>query len=119
MEVDFTGLEALTQQLRSMGNLQSVEKKSLEAGADHMKAEFEKGAPVLSGTLKANILKSEVKDGKIDIGTRPKGDGFYGFFLEYGTSKLNADPWARPAWERNKRKVKDIMADELRRGMGL
>lgn len=120
MDVDFSGLEELTRQVRAMGNLRNVEKKSLEAGAEHVQKELEKAAPVgATGRLRDNILKSEVQDGKIDIGTRPVGDGFYGFFLEYGTSKMQARPWARPAWESNKRKVKELMADELRRGMGL
>ena len=119
MEVDFSGLDQLTQRLSDMSNRSDVEKKALDTAADHIQKELESAAPVLSGTLKENILKTEVNGGKIDIGTRPVGDGFYGFFLEYGTSKMGARPWARPAWERNKRKVKQIMADELRKGMGL
>lgn len=119
MELRVSGLESITRRIRALGDTQEVERKALEAGADHAKAELEKAAPVLTGNLKANIIQTEIKDGKIDIGTRPTGDGFYGFFLEFGTSKMPARPWARPAWERNKRKVKDIMADELRRGMDL
>lgn len=119
MDVDFAGLDELTRRIRAMGNTQGIEKKALEAGAKHVKKELEKVAPVRTGTLKANVLMSEIKDSKIDVGTKAKGDGFYGFFLEYGTSKLPAQPWARPAWETNKRKVKQIMADELRRGLGL
>lgn len=119
METDFTGLDALVRQIRTMGNTQGIEKKALEAGAKHMKKEFEKVAPVRTGKLQTNILMSEIENSKIDVGTKATGDGFYGFFLEYGTSKFNARPWARPAWETNKRKVKQIMADELRRGLGL
>lgn len=119
MDLRTLGLDALLSQVRALGNSTEAERKALEAGAEHVKGELEKAAPVRSGTLKANILKTPIKDGRIDIGTRPVGDGFYGFFLEYGTSKMSARPWARPAWERNKQKVKDIMADELRRGMGL
>ncbi len=119
METDFTGLDALVRQIRTMSNTQGMEKKALEAGAKHMKKEFEKVAPVRTGALKANILMSEIENSKIDVGTKATGDGFYGFFLEYGTSKMNARPWARPAWETNKRKVKQIMADELRKGLGL
>lgn len=119
MDVDFSGLDALIRQVRALDNNQDIEKKALEAGAEHVKTVFERAAPVQAGTLKANILTSDIQNGKIDIGTRPTGDGFYGFFLEYGTSKLNARPWARPAWEREKRKVKDIMAEELRKGLGL
>lgn len=119
MDVDYEGLDVLIRQVRALGNNPEIEKKTLEAGAEHVKKEFEEAAPVREGTLKANILKSEIQSGKIDIGTRPTGDGFYGFFLEYGTSKLTARPWARPTWEREKRKVKAIMAEELRKGLNL
>ena len=120
MEVDFSELNALSRQIRALGNLQHAEAEALDAGAEYIKKEFEGAAPVgATGKLRDNILKSEMKDGKIDIGTRPTGDGFYGFFIEFGTSKMMARPWARPTWERKKRNVKDIMAEELRKGMRL
>lgn len=119
MDVDFAGLAELTRRVRSMGDTQGMEKKALEAGAKHVQKELEKVAPMRTGTLKANILMSDIENGKIDIGTHSTGLGFHGFFLEYGTSKMPARPWARLAWESNKRKVKEIMADELRKGLRL
>lgn len=120
MEVNFSDLNSLANQIRALGDLQHVEKEALEAGAEYIKGEFESAAPVgATGKLRDNILKSDITDGKIDIGTHPTGDGFYGFFIEFGTSKMMARPWARPVWERKKLTVKDIMADELRRGLRL
>ena len=119
MDVNFNGLEELTQRIRSFQNTQEFENQALMEAGKHMKKELEKTAPVRTGKLKGNILMSEIKDNKIDVGTSQQGNGFYGFFLEYGTSTMNANPWARPAWEMNKQKVKDIMAEELRKGLGL
>lgn len=119
MRVEVTGMEALLAQVRRLADSEEVQKKALEAGAAETKKVLEAAAPVRVGTLKANIITSDIVDGKVMIGTKPTGDGFYGFFLEYGTSKMAARPWARPAFEQNRNRIKEIMAAELRRGLGL
>lgn len=119
MNLDVNGLDELMSRVRKMSNTEAVEEKALEAGAAEMKSILESVAPVKTGTLKANIIKSSIENGSVKIGTRPTGDGFYGFFLEFGTSKMSARPWVRPAFEQNKESIKSIMAAELRRGLNL
>lgn len=43
------------------------------------------------------------------------GRAFWGRFLEYGTKKMAARPWMRPAFEANKEAVADIQREELDR----
>lgn len=119
MDVDVSGFDELLKRLKQISNTDGLEKKTLEAGAAETKKVLEAAAPVRSGVLKGNIITTDIMNGAIEIGTKPTGDGFYGFFLEFGTSKLTARPWARPAFERSKNTIKGIMAAELKRGMGL
>jgi HK97 gp10 family phage protein len=70
----------------------------------------------LTGNLKANIIVSKVKDGKIDIGPDQQGCAFYGYFLEFGRSAgtrkhgsakgfkypaMPPHPFMQPAFEEN------------------
>jgi HK97 gp10 family phage protein len=38
---------------------------------------------------------------------------FYGLFLEFGTSKMSAKPFLRPAFERNKRSAVEIIRERI------
>ncbi|WP_165967113.1 HK97-gp10 family putative phage morphogenesis protein [Jeotgalibacillus sp. S-D1] len=119
MQVKFDGLEGIVSRLRQMENTESIEKNALEKAGEHIRNEMSKAAPYKEGTLSENIVKTDVKEGAILIGTEPKGDGFYGYFHEYGTSKMPARPWVRPTWESNKVKVQNIMSSEIKKGLKL
>lgn len=41
------------------------------------------------------------------------GDGFYGFFLEYGTVKMKAKPFLRPAYDENKVAAQQAIVDVI------
>lgn len=119
MDLNVNGYDALVARIRQLSNTEEIEEKALEAGATEMKSVLESVAPVKTGVLKANIIKTPIENGTVKIGTKPTGDGFYGFFLEFGTSKMSARPWVRPAFEQSRESIKSIMAAELRRGLGL
>lgn len=89
----------------------SVLDKRLEAAmqdAVHMVERDAKGrAPVDTGNLKASIA-SEVKgdvDGAVEgyVGTPVE----YGFFQEFGTSKMGASPFLQPAVDANRGNIID------------
>ncbi|TVQ59916.1 MAG: hypothetical protein EA379_09555 [Phycisphaerales bacterium] len=46
-----------------------------------------------------------------------KTDAFYGAFLEYGTSRMPADPHFRPAFEMTKEESRRILLRELSNGL--
>lgn len=47
--------------------------------------------------------------------SNPGGDTWYWRFLEFGTSKMQAKPFLRPAFERNKDRALTVIADTLNR----
>jgi HK97 gp10 family phage protein len=45
------------------------------------------------------------------------GRAFWGAFLEWGTARMGAKPWARPAFDRMQAKLIEIVLDTLSRGV--
>lgn len=113
--------EALADALRSLDDVasESVLRQAAVAGAREVFSEVKLRAPVdlgiyegkqgmhPSGFLRDNILiaydKEQSVEGRIAsyLVTWSK-DAFYGRFLEYGTSKMAARPFLRPAYEAKK-----------------
>ena len=75
------------------------------AGAKIVSDEAKRLAPRDTGTLEKSIgiTKRKSKRGQITFSVSPrkggKNDGFYGRFIELGTSKMIARPFLRPALE--------------------
>lgn len=80
------------------------------------------------GRLKQNIVVRERKDTIFDsehqvvIRAHGKADNprnsFYAYFLEYGTSKMAAKPFMRPAFEQNKESAVATMAGYIKEAVG-
>lgn len=72
---------------------------------------------VKSGTLKKSIgrkrLKSSQGETVAEIGISWRGRAFYGRFLEFGTSKLAAKPFLRPAFDAKKDESLTIFKEKL------
>lgn len=74
----------------------------------------------LRDSLKVRAMKS--KKGRIGVVVQTregdyKGDTFYGAFVEYGTSKMAAQPYMRPAFDTKAGEAERIIADELKAGI--
>lgn len=75
-----------------------------------------------TGTLAESISVDEPKKKKPDEAAAvigPGKEGFYGMFLELGTSKMPAYPFLVPSLKASKRQVEEVVARELRKGLGL
>lgn len=67
------------------------------------------GVPVDTGILQAGIKKSVMKKGGKWIGTVWVDENIeYAKFIEFGTSKIKARPFMRPAYNENKDLIKKI-----------
>ncbi|HKJ75397.1 MAG TPA: HK97-gp10 family putative phage morphogenesis protein [Alphaproteobacteria bacterium] len=69
-------------------------------------------------TLKRSQLVGRAKKGDVNVyvGTAwPQGA--HGHLIEFGTYKTSPRPFLRPAWDANKRKVVDSIADEIWKGL--
>lgn len=75
-----------------------------------------------TGTLARSITIDEPKrkephEASVRIG--PSKEGFYGMFLELGTSKMPAYPFLVPALKASRAQLRKAIVEELRKRLGL
>lgn len=123
MKFEFEGIDGLIQQMqRTEINAEQAKNEALEESAKVMQKATEDQAPVRDqggGTLRDNIEISEIEDGEIQVYVDQQGKAYYGYFLEYGTSKMRAQPFMGPAFMKSRLKMQQAMADSLRKRIGL
>ena len=118
-KVTISGFDELKAKLASFNLKEEVTNTALEKAGEHLREAFSNTVPVLSGALQESMVKSEVVDGKILIGPSQQGPSFRAHFVEFGTSKMPARPFMRPAFENEKPTLEKIMGEEIRKGLKL
>lgn len=118
-KVSISGFDELKARLDSFKLKDEVTNMALEKAGEHLREAFSNTVPVLSGALQESMVKSEVVDGKILIGPSQQGPSFRAHFIEFGTSKMPAQPFMQPAFENEKTNLENIMAKEIRKGLKL
>ena len=129
MSVEVTGLKELAEKLAQMGP--RLERNGLRAavsaGAEVIRKEARARAPVATGTLRRAFYKKQIREQSgqkqqtFFVGVRsgkryaPKGqDAYYWRFQEFGTAKMPARPFLRPAFESKKNEAVEAMKKKLR-----
>lgn len=118
----FEGIEEV------IGNLTAYErriqnkyrKEGLLDAAEIVRADAARRAPVLTGRLQGGMLatwsgrrRSGSGWGRAVALVGPSRDAFYGEFQEFGTSKMAAQPFMRPALDANGARVRDAIGDAV------
>jgi HK97 gp10 family phage protein len=94
--------------------LTEEEKKALTDIGKMLKIEIKRKARRLTGKLRKNIgYKVMRKDKSVQVGVKNKG--FYGFFFEKGTKKMQKDPFVLPSVEEKKDEIQQIIKDHLKK----
>jgi HK97 gp10 family phage protein len=119
VSVQMDGLAELQKKLAKFANSEAVTNVALEKAGEHLRQKIQDMTRVRTGALKEAIVKGEVINGKIQIGPSQQGPAFRAHFVEFGTSKMTAQPFMRPAFESSKSTIEKIMAEEIRKGLGL
>ena len=121
--VDFEGLDEINRALTQMAERAAAEVigKALMAGAEILKVEVETRAPRLTGFLAGNILAKLKKKNRynVEADVGPSKKAFYGKFLEFGTTRMSAQPFIFPSFQAKKEEIQATIADVLRRELGL
>lgn len=119
-------MDNLIRKIEDMGKAGTrIENKALKKAGELIVEEAKNNVPFRKGKLKEGLKVSGVrkKNGnKFVLAGIQKGDNskiFYGKFLEFGTSKMKARPFMGPAYESKKEEAKEVIKDELRKGLGL
>ncbi|ABS34505.1 phage protein, HK97 gp10 family [Clostridium botulinum A str. ATCC 19397] len=124
MELD--GMDNLIRKIEDMGKAGTrIENKALKKAGELIVEEAKNSVSVKTEKLKKGLKVSGVRKkggNKFVLAGIQKGDNskiFYGKFLEFGTSKMKARPFMGPAYESKKEEAKEVIKDELRKGLGL
>lgn len=126
MRMEFDGLEELQRRLSRMANAKAIEKAALEKAGEYMVEKLEEkvysyGLKKRSGlSQKSFLVNKEIVNGAIKVGlSNQNNDAFYLYFHEHGAKNLKARPFMRPTFEQEKNNIERVMADEIRRELGL
>lgn len=125
-EFKLEGLKELEQKLQELGKKASrIENKALRKAGEYLSDEMKKEVPVstvehkhIRDDIKVSRVKS--KDGQKYVEVGPGEDtNWRAKFLEFGTVKMQANPFMSRTYEKNKEKLQDIIKNELMKGLGL
>ena len=96
-------------------------RKALRAGGNLIRKDARNRAPVDTGELLRSIKVRALSRSRNSFGVTVKtgegffkGDQFYSGFIEFGTHKIEAQPFLRPAFDANVDAVLNAVRRELR-----
>lgn len=126
-KLELEGMQELIDKVNKLGNRGTeIKKKALDKAGAMVKESMEQKAPRYESNKKHmadNIQVSEVETVNgvdfVQIGPN-KGDNsefFYSKFTEWGTSKLPAQHWAENSVLENRKKIDEVIKEELERGL--
>ena len=130
IKVRLEGIEELKKIFKQLDRevKKQIYEKAVQEGAEMVVQTAKAKVPVDTGALKESIKIIESKAGekgsfskvgsdiaihKRDAVTR-QAHGYYSFFTEYGTSRMPARPFIRPALDENSQKIKDKFIEVLK-----
>jgi HK97 gp10 family phage protein len=126
-KITLEGMQELIDKVNKLGiHGEGIKKKALDRASELVKNSMEKKAPrseLNKKHMADNINTSEIqkKNGVdyVEIGPRKDDNSvlFYSKFTEYGTTKQPAQHWAEKSVLENKKKIQEIIAEELMRGL--
>lgn len=108
-----TDIQGLSQLLSKLSELEGIgdNPKAMLAGAFVLQRYSQENAPVgETGFLKGSISSREVTDGaEVFVGAD------YGFYQEFGTSKMQAHPYIRPAIDEHSQDIVNAVAEQIQK----
>lgn len=114
--VNVEGMDALRRRLENLAaEVQAGARAAIRETATEAREEMKRRVPVDTGALRRNIT-SRVQPSKLtaEIGPRRGAGVHYAYWVEFGTSSMPAQPFARPAAER----AREVFPKNLRKHVG-
>jgi len=125
-EFEIEGLDDLINRLKDIGKKAgTIANTALKAAAEPVLEDAKSLVPKNTGRLREGLKITDVKTQNgvkyvlVGIIKKDNPELFYGKFIEFGTSKMSARPFLGPAYEKNKEKIQEIIAQKLREGLGI
>ncbi|WP_373898827.1 HK97-gp10 family putative phage morphogenesis protein [Haloimpatiens sp. FM7315] len=126
-KIELEGMQELIDKVNKLGAKgEIIKKKTLDKAGELVKESMEKKAPMssldkkhMADHIKISEVEKENGVDFIEVGPN-KGDDsefFYSKFSEWGSSKQPAQHWAENSILENKKKINEVIAEELKRGL--
>lgn len=123
LSVEIVGLRELDRALQELAwpAARRALRKGMRKGANVIREEARAKARVKTGNLRKSIRTRERSEeaGNMRFAVEIPRRAFYGRFLEYGTSKMAAKPFLRPAAEGKTEEAVTAMRDALAEAINL
>lgn len=107
--IEVEGAEEVVELLQSMEDAAiGILDKAAKAGADIAISDAKRRCPVKTGNLRDSLefyKEKSSKNTRAGYQVRPGKKGWYGKFIEFGTSKRPARPFLRPALDNNRNQI--------------
>ena len=120
--LELEGMDNLLNELEKLGAAgEKIEKIALVKAGEKVKEAIIAEAPNRTGALKRGIKVSKLKrlDGVGFVEVYPSKNVFYSAFLEFGTTKMRADPFMSRGYESSKDDAERAIEEEIKKGLGL
>ncbi len=116
-EFRVAGLAELERKLTALGTrgARNAARRALRQGANVILQATRQATPVRSGNLRRALYTHDrgVMGDSVMFSVDLRSSGFYGRFLEFGTSKMAARPFMRPAAENQAQVAVRVIAESL------
>lgn len=116
-----SGLRELDERLKVLPQVvgKQVLKQALERASHPLLHDIRTHAPVLTGELRDSIaITTHPEEGQNEVKLQLGVTGlYYGHFQEFGTSRMRARPFVRPAWDRHAKPLIATFRELLRRAI--
>lgn len=107
MPSNIQGLDTLVRQLNS---IKKVSPHAILAGALTLQKYAQENAPVLTGFLRGSPESHETSSG-----AEVEFHANYAYYQEFGTSKMPAQPYVRPAIDEHGKDIVQAVKDEVQK----
>lgn len=113
-QMDLKGMSEYLEEIARAGqNVDAAAAKAVAAGGDVVHGSMLDKVPVLTGNLKAHLVRTEpTQEGNfisVEVGMSKNTDAdtaLYGNVQEYGSATNPAQPYIRPSFDENKARVR-------------
>jgi len=117
LKFSFDGDKKLIENLKKISRTASGRalRQAAKQGAEIIVQEAKRRAPVDTGTLRKSIRSKFGKrsSDSVTVEIGPSSKAYYGYFVEFGTSRMAAQPFLRPAIDEHKQRA----AEETKQAM--
>lgn len=125
-EIELKGMDEIFAKLEKMGKeANKITNTALAKAGEYEAAEMEKEAPVSKKARSRGMAKSiqvsnvKTKKGIKFVQVSPDKEHFYYKFVELGTQNMPANPFMARTFAKTKEHLKEIIKNELKKGLNL